>query len=166
MYNLSFPVPVTLFLHRLLKVVSSATIASQYFFTNKVEFSRKDGTSMKQPTVGGVTKRHENVEKIAAHISGEYLNTCIYCLQLFNALVFASNVDHFDAYACEDGRDRVLRTPNTKLIATDFKVNSLSFGNPRKPLSTIQTLMMNPILFDPVRRPRNPIVLCHGTPCK
>ena len=80
MYNLSFPVPVTLFLHRLLKVVSSATIASQYFFTNKVEFSRKDGTSMKQPTVGGFTNLHENVEKIAAHISGEYLNTCIYCL--------------------------------------------------------------------------------------
>ena len=29
-------------------------------------------------------------------------------------------------------------------------------------VTPIQELLLNPILFDPVRRPRFPIVLCHG----
>lgn len=31
------------------------------------------------------------------------------------------------------------------------------------PQSVIQQLYQSPLLFDPVRRPRFPIVLCHGT---
>ena len=35
-------------------------------------------------------------------------------------------------------------------------------NKPEHPPSVIQRLMNNPTLFDPIRKPRNPIVLCHG----
>jgi hypothetical protein len=34
---------------------------------------------------------------------------------------------------------------------------------PTRELSPIEQLLINPTLFDPVRKPRYPIVLCHGT---
>lgn len=33
---------------------------------------------------------------------------------------------------------------------------------PERPPSVIQKLMTNPTLFNPIRKPRNPIILCHG----
>lgn len=33
------------------------------------------------------------------------------------------------------------------------------------PISPIYQLFLNPTLFDPIRKPRNPIVLCHGKFC-
>ena len=38
------------------------------------------------------------------------------------------------------------------------------FRQPSKDDDTIHKLFMNPVLFDPIRTPRYPIVLCHGEP--
>ena len=47
-----------------------------------------------------------------------------------------------------------IRPPDLEKVPPEFHHN---------PNSSISHLMNNPTLFDPLRKPRNPIVLCHGT---
>ncbi len=51
--------------------------------------------------------------------------------------------------------------PNGSIRPPDLEKAPPEF--PYNPNSYISHLMSNPTLFDPLRKPRNPIVLCHGT---
>ncbi|KAG8955835.1 hypothetical protein FRC04_006281 [Tulasnella sp. 424] len=63
-----------------------------------------------------------------------------------------------DRRASELGDDGDPEKPNPK---TSKRVKSSTKVDTRPP-SEIQQLMSSPALFEPVRKPRNPIVLCHG----
>ncbi|KAG8918492.1 hypothetical protein FRC00_012431, partial [Tulasnella sp. 408] len=78
-----------------------------------------------------------------------------------NAALQLANVDVFwdrDRGASElgDGGD----PEKPKLRASEKEKSSTKVDN--RPPSAIQQLMNSPALFEPIRRPRNPIVLCHG----
>lgn len=59
------------------------------------------------------------------------------------------------------GRGQQPRTPPH--TPSPYHQHGSSNTRRNEPLSPIQELLLHPLLFDPVRRPRYPLVLCHGT---
>ncbi|KLO15953.1 alpha/beta-hydrolase [Schizopora paradoxa] len=182
MTYLSVPIPVARLLKRLFNVVSSLAISDQYLLVQKADGNGsavvpKDaswmtpsslpagGAELSSPGVEQTTSvaaalRARNFEGVTYTRRGTSLSRGAHSLASDDV---SQNSDHdrhgTDRYS-SGGRVQQPRTPPR--IPSPYHQDESSNTRRNEPLSPIQELLLHPLLFDPVRRPRYPLVLCHG----
>ncbi|KAL5519824.1 hypothetical protein ACEPAG_1484 [Sanghuangporus baumii] len=173
MRSLSLPIPVALFIRRLFNVFSSITISNQYLLARKSEAISSGGDEGPSGDVSGSTS--------VGDVRSEVMTT-----RQNSVLADTNSRAHWDrlkpwpwSTAKKQATPRRTHTASIDEVkhrgSTDEKSVPPSdpprskrdpTPHPRRnsnlPLSPIYTLMNNPTLFNPVRVPRNPIVLSHG----
>ena len=97
-------------------------------------------------------------------------------LKSWRALSTQHMVSHSSHLDSLDEKDTHKISKYTKPVKQDIDISYPSLPSPRTPepipkssentklgsTSPLQELLLNPVLDDPVRKPRLPIVLCHG----
>ncbi|KAH8114762.1 alpha/beta-hydrolase [Phellopilus nigrolimitatus] len=179
MYHLSLPLPVARFLRQLFNVFSSLAVSNQYLLLQKVELEagRETSAGSGAPNDSENTRiRSESLLNSELDDTPNYRNpdgihyTRWSRLRLWNMTMRQSvpprqaHSISFDQSSKSDSTDADLdeKYSPPKSAPPPSSRPPPSGARSNEPLSPIDALMLNPTLFDPVRKPRYPIVLCHG----
>lgn len=139
MQTIWFPAPVFVLFRRLVNVVSTLSISHQYF----LQASANSGASAAAES--NDRSSSWKVLKSLGWLSwagGEAAETKF-------SLALEGDSHQASSFQPPQQTQRQSRPPPQR----------------NRPLDVIHRLMTHPALFDPVRAPRNPVVLCHGTWC-
>ncbi|THG98575.1 hypothetical protein EW145_g7402 [Phellinidium pouzarii] len=184
MHYLSLSIPVVQFLRRLFNVISSFAISNQYLLVQRADldtgrdsFSKQNLSrlSYENTPVRSEKLLASRVEPLAdTHHSDAPLYTRLNLLRFWKSPLRQSPpLRQKHSVSSDENNNETLfhgnldenvspqeppsppPSPSPRLPPPDTNLNEQS-------LSPIHALMLNPTLFDPIRKPRFPIVLCHG----
>ncbi|KAL5501802.1 hypothetical protein ACEPAH_9062 [Sanghuangporus vaninii] len=174
MRSLSLPIPVALFIRRLFNVFSSITISNQYLLARKSEVissgvdERSSGDASRSTGVGAVGSEVMTTRQNSAMLGDsnerahwDRLKPWPWSIAKKRAMPRQTHSASVEEVKHRESFDEKSLPPSDPLPSRRDPTPSPR-TNPNLPLSPIYTLMNNPTLFNPVRIPRNPIVLCHG----
>ncbi|KAH7885198.1 alpha beta-hydrolase [Phlebopus sp. FC_14] len=150
MNNISFPVQIVAIIRRLFNVISTLSLTNQYLLSR----IQSDNSSPQVPSerLDGQEVSQQVQSHAQAGGSWSWLMSCI--LSESFSLATAS---HSTTY---NEPDNGLSTAHDR--GEDYRSSNAPNSNKDEHQDTIHRLMSNPSLFNPVRAPRYPIVLCHG----
>jgi len=185
MTYLSVPFPVARFLKRLFNVVSSLTISNQYLLRQKADGNgsigaAKDGKNLLSLIGGGLggpellASGQTAASSVVAAVRAQRTDGVTYTRwsrqgtstsRSAHSLTSedTSQTEHHASEEFSNTRHSEQSGMSSRGPSPNHQDES-STSNARRnePLSPIQELLLHPLLFDPVRKPRYPLVLCHG----
>ncbi|KAH8086003.1 alpha/beta-hydrolase, partial [Cristinia sonorae] len=132
MQNIWFPAPVFLFFRRIVNVVSTLSISQQYLLQQKSLEAGQNDT--RQPNSWGLRTLDWK----------SWVNSPKFSLASPEEEQYFEHPSNHPPSNAPTPRKRFSHVPKPR------------------PADQIHTLIENPVLLDPVRKPRHPIVLCHG----
>jgi len=165
MSNVWFPVPVALFVRRVVNLLSSLSITHHYLLPPRSTID-KNGPELPSQWATRVQRskgRHEAERRVSwltivekslddlLQASGNISIPWFYWPARFSLLQYGEQAN--DPTRTENYRSSHRQEPPDPADG-DKKDNDN--------LDEIHRLMQNPVLYDPLRSPRYPIVLCHG----
>ena len=149
-------VPVVQILRRLFNVVSALALAQRYVGHAIIP---KYASQKDEVTWNGVDEVKHVLEGVASLRSADEVDKNVTAPSL---------LAQWSTYLTSalSSREQTYEDDRTNLqydTASNMNANPDPLPRPEpKDISPIQQLLFNPTLFDPVRKPRFPIVLCHG----
>ena len=138
MQTIWFPIPVGVFFRRLVNVVSTFSI-SHHYLQHRFIKQDSDTTSSRAQCPAGSWRTLKTVEWLSNVLGNARLSIALQ----------GDEIGSEPSYQPPDGHK-----PN-------YNNNNDSTPTTRPP-DQLHILLNSPTLFDPVRKPRYPIVLCHG----
>ncbi|EJC98498.1 alpha/beta-hydrolase [Fomitiporia mediterranea MF3/22] len=180
MQSLSLPVPVAVFIRRLFNVFSSITVSSQYYLLQKAESEsgkdgRINGKALRRSE--GSPVRSETLLARSVKGQGERDTANLFLHSHWGRLkpwpwntasahptrrAHSVSVDEANSQGSVEENQPTEKPTPPSTPSPERRTPPTSHTTPNEPLTPIYSLMLNPTLFDPIRAPRNPIVLCHG----
>lgn len=204
MSNIWFPLPVALFLRRVVNVLSTLSITHHYLFPSPPrstnadsEKNAQDDPSHSSPWVGRVPQSLNRLGQhgVERHVLPPEISLLDHILQgtvqnfgpnyllnfLFGYIAFwfhwPTQLSHYHpASGSKSNGYAEQLSGSTKTEGDRISPYSDPNGSPEPPKPTdrareerhnvdeIHRLIENPVLYNPLRAPRYPIVLCHGAP--
>ncbi|KAI0076756.1 alpha/beta-hydrolase [Panus rudis PR-1116 ss-1] len=139
MQNIWFPIPVAVLFRRLVNVVSTLSISHHYLAQRRAELHPPDNSQCPVQTWRAL----KTLDWLSS-LLGKHQGHAGFSLAL-------------DGNTFGHDQEPANRPPEGRRRNRDHETQSQP-----SPEDTLHRLMNNPVLFEPVRVPRYPIVLCHG----
>ena len=184
MSNVWLPVPVALFVRRVANVLSSLSITHHYLLpprstdTNGIELPTKWATRVQRSNGRHEAERRVSWLTIVKNslddlLQGAYTLDCKTIVEILTFFAYIAPWNISIPWFYWPGRLSLLqygeqasdptRTENYRSSPRQEPPDPAEGGKKdNDDLDEIHRLMQNPVLYDPLRSPRYPIVLCHG----
>ncbi|KAI9507780.1 alpha/beta-hydrolase [Russula earlei] len=170
MSNIWFPLPVASLLRRIVNVLSSLSITHPYLLpTPSTDKNSPERTSHWATRIQWWGGRHEAQghvpwTTIVENGLGDILQASSGNLSVpwFHRSARLSVFRHDEQLSDPTRTEKIHYTPDPSSHPQEPSEPADSANKDNKNLDEIHHLMLNPVLYDPLRTPRYPIVLCHG----